>query len=217
MLWPTNQRTLSKSRNGGLRGRRPKRAAAAPPPQSDAPAAPEINEPSPVEQAAQAAMKSALSERLQEMDRAVEISSAVARQEQQAEPPQQQAAPEIPEPVQQWLDRHPEYLTDHEKNAALQYHHYSAKRETGEEYTPRYLQSLERHLGLRRQPQPTNGHQDDATSRHLARPAPPRPQASAVPVSAPPTREKPSMSTGRPTGYRAPLTKEEVDLARRLA
>jgi hypothetical protein len=51
-------------------------------------------------------MKSALSERLQEMDRAVEISSAVARQEQQAEPPQQQAAPEIPEPVQQWLRLH---------------------------------------------------------------------------------------------------------------
>jgi hypothetical protein len=33
-------------------------------------------------------------------------------------------------------------------------------------------------------------------------------------MSAPPTREAPSMSTGRPVGRRAPLTAEEVEIAR---
>jgi hypothetical protein len=35
----------------------------------------------------------------------------------------------------------------------------------------------------------------------------------AAAVSAPPSREPPSMRTGRPVSYRAPLTKDELEIA----
>lgn len=182
--------------------------AASLPPKSDAPEPAPINEPSPVEEAKQTAIQSELKQRLAEMERAEELSSSPRLAP--APPPQ----PEIPASVGEWLDKHPEYLQDPEKNAALQFHHYSAVRETGEEFTPRYMESLERHLGLRQRPQPNgNGHQP-APRREA--PAPQRQQYSGGPVSAPPSREIPLMSTGRPPSFRAPLTKEEVDFARSL-
>jgi hypothetical protein len=55
---------------------------------------------------------------------------------------------------------------------------------------PDFLPTLERHLGLRQQPQPQ------------AKPAattPVRHQYTGGPVSAPPSREVPSYSTGRPS------------------
>jgi hypothetical protein len=108
----------------------------------------------------------------------------------------------IPAATRDWLRNHPEYLRDPERNAALQHHHWTAKRETGEEHTPRYLERLEFHLGMRQQPQaPRN-----------AAPAP-RQQYKGPPMSAPPHRDPPSYTTGRPTSFRAPLTQAEKDMA----
>src|SRR5262249_20152458 len=101
-------------------------------------------------------------------------------------------------------------------------HHFKARKEA-EDFSDGYYGALERHLGL------SNGH----TERHNGnvpnennaappsrssapmRPATvdrPAPRMSA-PVSAPPTREAPSMTTGRSGACRAPLTADELQIA----
>src|SRR5262249_22928670 len=72
------------------------------------------------------------------------------------------------------------------------------------------------------QPQHTgNGAQRPTRSHETTASAPaPAPRASAPPprqsvaYSAPPTREVPSATTGRPIGHRAPLTTAELEIAR---
>src|SRR5262249_15922101 len=80
-----------------------------------------------------------------------------------------------------------------------------------------FVPANERHLGLR--PAATNG-----TPVRAARPEstdvyerpsrpPGQPPRMSGPVSAPPTRQAPSMSTGRAPNYRAPLTRDELEIA----
>jgi hypothetical protein len=130
-----------------------------------------------------------------------------------AHEPQQSQDPfaGLPEATGNWLRAHPEYMTDPEKNAALQHFHWVATRETGEQHTPKYFERIEHHLGLRRQPPQTNGSQRPVATE---RTAPVRRQYSGPPISAPISREVPSLSTGRPQSYRAPLTRAEVEIAR---
>jgi hypothetical protein len=83
---------------------------------------------------------------------------------------------------------------------------------------PDFLPTLERHLGIAPR---SNG---QVQSRPIERPsapaapryeAPPRQQQrSTVPMSAPPTREVPSMASGRNPSRRVPLTAEQIDAAR---
>jgi hypothetical protein len=161
-----------------------------------------------VEQAAQAAIK----DRITELERAEAISS----QEPQApkfatEPPQErdpleQILATVPEGARGWLREHSEYLGDPEQTARLQYSHLVAARETGDQdFGDRYYERLEHHLGLRPQRQPQQ-------TRSVSRPAV-RQQTS---VSAPPTRDSISMSTGRPTGGTMSLSGEEREFARML-
>jgi hypothetical protein len=160
----------------------------------------------PVEQAAQASIK----QRLTELENAEAISQqpqapqfANEAQDRQLSPLEQILAT-VPEGARGWLRAHPEYLGDPEKNAQIRHAHLVAARETGdEEFGPQYYERLEHHLGLRPQRQPQQ------QPRPASRPAV-RQQTS---VSAPPTRDSISMSTGRPTGS-VSLSGEEREFAR---
>src|SRR5262249_11763526 len=111
----------------------------------------------------------------------------------------------------------PELATNPEKAAKLQYMHHVARREVGEEFTDPYFDRMESMLGFA---PATNGQ-----ARPIERPSAPAPaqrrveqpvrqqQRSTVPMSAPVHREPPSMSTGRPQSFRAPLTKDELLIA----
>ena len=204
----------------------PASAAPLPPTAEDTPPPPDIEKTqSPAEQVA----KNSIRERLREMEAAEALSrEAVTRQ-----PPPMATEPQppidpleallttIPEPTRNWLRAHQEYLTDAEKNAALQHFHWVAKRETGEEHTPRYIESLERHL------HGGNGRVSRQSDAPFVPSPPPRqeapqpsrqqPRHSGAPVSAPPTRQAPSMSTGRPVNSdNMKLTEEEAQLATSL-
>src|SRR5262249_50899906 len=82
-----------------------------------------------------------------------------------------------------------------------------------------FIPAIKHHLGIAPR---TNGSSvraepTESTDKNERRPAaPPRqpaPLRMSVPVSAPPTRQVPSMSTGRMPNYRAPLTQDELDVA----
>ena len=148
---------------------------------------------SPAEQAA----KTAIADRLKEVERAESLSQQTPDHPQFATEPQpeqlsplEQLLATMPEGAREWLRKHPQYLSDPEKNAHIQHAHLVSNR-------------LERHLGLRPQRQPQQ-----------TRPTAPRERAGA-PVSAPPTRETVSLTTGRPSGDIS-LNREELDLARTL-
>src|SRR5262249_8925567 len=228
--------SLRKKYQGQLESPRDTDAPVMSPPTAEPPPAVEpkpiepVVESSPAEEAAQ----NALRKRLKEMENA----EALQRQQQQpqhaAEPeaPQQPQEPtleqviaNLPPRVQRWYRAHPEFLTDPEKAAQIQYCHHVARRETGEEMTEPYFDRMEVMLGLRQRTQPNgNGRTESAPAPAPARPVtvdrpPPQPPVQAegrrmsVPVSAPPTREAPSMRTGRPVSYRAPLTRDELEIA----
>jgi hypothetical protein len=212
----------------------PPRAAELPEPAANAgKPPPEVETESPAEKAG----KDALRQRLAEMERA----ETLTRQAQQpppraAEPQEPQELPSLedqiahlPERVQGWYRKHPELAMDPERAAQVQYCHHVARRETGEDMTPVYYDRMEQMLGLRQQPpvgaegRPQSNGNGQVESRPSAPPrneAPPdhsRGQAPrramAAPVSAPPTREVPSMTTGRAPRHRAPLTADELQIA----
>lgn len=126
---------------------------------------------------------------------------------------------------ERWYIAHPEFLTNPEKAAQVQYCHWVARRETGEEFTEPYFDRMEALLGVERemrsygngaQPDtiPTEPQQRDTAPRTSAPPV--RRQASAGLVSAPPTRDVLSMTSGRPASEPLRLTREEQELARTL-
>jgi hypothetical protein len=109
-------------------------------------------------------------------------------------------------------------VTDPVKNAQLQKAHTIAEYLAGGEWTDGYFERLEHVLGLKQEP--TNGHTEkrsvenkpSAPTRPMTVDRPPQ-QRMAAPVSAPPHRDVPSMATGRAPSYRAPLTKDELEIA----
>jgi hypothetical protein len=157
----------------------------------------------PVEQAA----RSAIQDRLSELERAESVSQEPQPPQFAAEPPEQNPLEEIlatmPEGVRGWLRQRPQYLSDPEKNAQIQHAHLVSVRETGDdEFGARYFEGLERNLGLKPQRQPPP--QTRTASRPVVR--------QQTSVFAPPTRDSISMSTGRPTG-RVQLSSEEREFA----
>ena len=174
---------------------------------------------SPVDKAAKEAI--ALQLRLREMDRAEQLQKKVVQQPppQAAEPqaPQQQPTLEdhiahLPPRVQGWYRKHPEFATDPEKAAQVQYCHHVAAREVGEQFTEPYFDRMEQMLGLAPR---TNGHAQQRPAPAAPRyESPPLRQRSAVPMSAPVSRDSPSMATGRPTGGPVRLTPAQQEAAR---
>jgi hypothetical protein len=218
-------------------------AAAEPPPVAEAPKPtenPSTEKPSPAEQAAQNALK----QRIAEMDNAevlqrevVNHQQRLAAEPQPQPPPQQQqqlmtteeAVASLPERARRWFKARPELFTEPEGAARLQYAHWVAKRETGEELTEKYFDRMDHLLGFRQQqpaqpkPAPT---QENKVNGHAPVSAPAAPRDAAPvrqqqqrpgpSVSAPPTRTAPSMTTGRPINHHPPLTADEVALAAHL-
>src|SRR5262245_61988508 len=198
-----------------------------PEPVADAPQPAEViakTESNPVEDAA----KSELLKRVREAERAAEF-AAQQRQAQQ-QPPQQQFAepepetPQMEDPLEQfeaviqhlpdrakaWFRKDPALLFNPERAAQLAYVHHVAARETGGENSDEYFDRVESMMGLR----------NVSVSPELPQPERPRPSApvrpryNGAPVSAPPTREAPSLSSGRTMNERTPLTREELEVAR---
>jgi hypothetical protein len=172
----------------------------------------------PVEDAA----KNALRLRLQEMEDAENLNRQhiqreraeyEAREELKKNPPsveQITANYPIPDLAKDWLRQHPEFVSDPRANHALQRAHDIAAYAAGEAFTSGYFEHVERVLGLRPK---MNGHAVSAKVMPAA--APQRPQVHSPPVSAPPTREAPSMKTGAPLRQsQVHLTAEEVEMAR---
>ena len=214
--------------------------AAEPPPAAE-PQKPleEIQKPSAADEAA----ANAIQARIAEMDRAESLAQQQAANHPRlaAEPPQQgrhgvatelqqpqtieQAIASLPKRAQGWYKSHPEYFTDPEGAARMQYAHWVVKRETGEEFTEKYFDRMESLLGFQQPPAQTktaptvNGHAPVSAPTAPPRDAAPvrqQPQRPGPSVSAPPTRSTPSMTTGRPPTSRPALTNEELMLAASL-
>src|SRR5262245_48644404 len=171
---------------------------------------------SPVDKAAKDAI--ALQLRLKEMERAEQLNrEAVQQPPPHAAEPQQAQQPtledciaHLPERAKRLYREHPEFATDPEKAAQIQYCHHVAAREVGEQFTEPYFDRMEQMLGLAPR---SNGHAQQ--QRPPAPAAPPRysppvrQQRSAVPMSAPVSRDSPSMATGRPQGGPVRLTDKQ--------
>jgi hypothetical protein len=117
------------------------------------------------------------------------------RQQQVQGDPFENAIARLPEPAKNWLRAHRDYVTEPEKNAALQHYHWVAKKETGEEFTQKYIDSMEVHLGMRSK-------EESAT------------RSERTVVSAPVSREAPSLKDGRPVTTRITLTPDQRSAAR---
>src|SRR5262249_6543734 len=128
----------------------------------------------------------------------------------------QKQAPEMPAAVQKWLVEHPEFLSDAVAQAELNLATMKAVRAGKTWHDSDFIDTVERYLGLRQQA-PTNGNgHDRATPMSAPTPAPRHSmplgqQYSGPAVSAPPSRDPPSWSSGRPMNTRAPLTAAERD------
>src|SRR5262245_43263350 len=197
----------------------PTAAAKLPDPVADAKPPESIETESPAEKAAQSALKA----RLAEMERAEGLQRQQQRPPQHvAEPPQAPQEPEdplahLPPRVQRWYREHPELATDPERAAQVQYCHHVARREVGQEFTDPYFDRMEAMLFG----PATNGRAESKPTPQAANYAPARnsapqrqPARMSVAVSAPPSREAPSMTTGRPQGGPVRLTNEQIDAAR---
>src|SRR5262245_38534910 len=190
-----------------------------------APVAPEPIAPSDPVRAAEenARLKemNSLNVRLQEMERADALSRQ-AQQPPQPEPQESQQQPAMPPAVEKWLSANPQYLDPNDHVAQAEIHLATVKcmRDGKTWDAPDFIPSLERHLGF----MPATNEQ---VERPVERPQPvprpsapsPRPAASpqrSAPVaySAPPTRDVPSMSTGRPSNRSIALTPEETEFAK---
>jgi hypothetical protein len=169
---------------------------------------------------AKEAASDAIKQRLAEMERA----AAIERENQQprfADEPQQKpsteqiiASSQLPERAKTWLRQHPEYISDPSKNSTIIALHDTAKRQAGgAEWTDMYFEKMEDLLGMRPEPQ-RNSNGTQRPSATLRNGAPARQQYSGPAVSAPPHRDVPSMTTGRPQSFRAPMTAAEAEIAR---
>jgi hypothetical protein len=154
---------------------------------------------SPAEKAAQSAIK----ERLADTQRAHEIERESINQRPQYaeagpnEPPTAEqiiANSGLPERAKTWLRQHPEHISDLSKNNTLIALHDVAKRQAGSEFSDMYFERMDDLLGLK----PATQYQTRAAPAPR-NPAPVRQQYTGGPVSAPPSREVPSYSTGRPS------------------
>jgi len=158
-----------------------------------------------------AAAKHALRDRLREMESAEALSRRQPQQQPHAAEPQQPQQPAMPAQVEKWLAEHPQYMDPNDAVAQAEIHLATVKcMRDGKTWNDSdFIPTIERHLGIAPR---TNG------SQHRPPPAPAAPvrqqQRSTVPIGAPPHRDVPSMTTGRPASRRAPLTAEEVEAAR---
>jgi hypothetical protein len=162
----------------------------------DAAAVPQPETPSPVDVAAQDEIK----RRLAEQEHAEHLQRQEPPPQQASEPqePQQQPS-QLPPAVQAWLSEHPQFINDRKANLRLQLAHEEAAEAGINIGHADYLAALEERLGLRSPPpSPRQEVPQDAPHSHSVMP------------SAPPTREAPSMGSGRRPSEGEKLTPQEL-------
>jgi hypothetical protein len=214
----------------------PPPAVAEPLTESDKPAEPPPLETSnSMEKAAKEATQSALRDRLREMENAESVQRANHQQRLATEPPQQpspeeifeQAIANLPERVQSWYRRDPQLFFNPKRAAQIQYTHHVVADEVGEG-TDEYLARMEAMLFRRETNGSGNGHRpvQSAPTQEQRQSATPQRQAapvqrqtySGMPPAAPPSRDVPSASTGRPMSESmVRLTPEEKAFVREYA
>jgi hypothetical protein len=169
--------------------------------------------------AADEAGKAALKQRLQEMERAEQLTRQAPQHPQHATEPQQQQPPAMPAHVEKWLAEHPCYMDPNDQVAQAEIYTATLKcsRDGKSWDQPDFIPTLERHLGIAPR---TNGQTQHRPAPPVSAPSAPRSepvrqqQRSAAPVSAPPTRDVPSMSTGRAASRPTQLTADQLEMAR---
>ena len=124
----------------------------------------------------------------------------------------------MPAAVQKWLAENPQYFNDAVAQAKLNLATIKCVREGKTWDDPDFIETIERHLGLKQEARPINGHDRPP----MTAPTPPRnppvrqQHYGGPPVSAPSTRDVPSFTTGRLQSEPTRLTANEADLARTL-
>src|SRR5262249_48655080 len=133
----------------------PPTTAADPPPVEAKPPPELAPSESPADKAARDAI--ALQLRLREMERAEQLNrqphqpppqAAEPRQQQPQAPTLEDHIAHLPERAKRLYRAHPEFATDPEKAAQIQYCHHVAAREVGEQFTDPYFDRMEQMLGL---------------------------------------------------------------------
>jgi hypothetical protein len=196
--------------------------AASPPPVAEAPK--NIEQPTESSSPADVAASTAIRDRLREMQQAetmVQQQAAPRATEPRVAPPEQ-TAQAIPEPVQRWLDQHPQYLSDAVAQAELHVAATKTARDGKTWHDADFIPTVERYLGFSQQPpaqtkpapSQVNGHAPVSAPTAPRTPTPVRQQQyNGGAASAPTSREVPSMASGRTVGRRVPLTAEELQVA----
>ena len=168
---------------------------------------------SPVEQAE----KDAIKRRIAEMDGAERLQQEVHDQQVRFAKERQQQVAQIPDHIRRWAEANPRYVSDPLGQAELNVALMKATRDGKGWQDPDFVETVERHLGLRQaeKPAPSRSYEPPARQASPVRQAAPVRQYKGPPMSAPPTRDVPSYSTGRPpTDTR--LTAEEAQIAKSL-
>jgi hypothetical protein len=132
------------------------------------------------------------------------INEAKSRPKQEAPKadPFEAAIAGLPPLVKDWMRAHPDYMTDQRKNTKIQALHYEVQDEGHAFGTQAYIDAMEQKLGMRAAPKKVEDAEDE------------QPQRNIVVTQAPPTREVPSSSTGKPSSTKVTLTAEEREIAR---
>lgn len=138
-----------------------------------------------------------------------------ARQKEQKDTPERPAQTDplevsianLPDPAKVWLRTHRDYMTDARKNAKIQALHWDVLDEGHKAFSQEYFDSLETHLGLRKAPEKEKPVVDDDDD-------PPKQTKRTPIVSAPVTRDTPSLTTGRPSTDRVTLTPQQREAAK---
>ncbi len=105
----------------------------------------------------------------------------------------------LPDSAKSWLRQHPSYMTDAKKNRQIQYLHDRAEEKNLEPFSSTYFEFIETELGLRQRAAVDESDDDEPAPRMV--------------VSAPPSKETHSMSSGK-TRSSVTLTPEHREFAR---
>lgn len=123
--------------------------------------------------------------------------------EQKTEPsdPIERAVANLPPRAADWLRKHTDYLTDQRKNAQIQHLHHESVAKGHTAFSQPYFDWIEEQLGMKEAPKA------DTEDEEVAEP----PRRA---VSAPVSREAPSLKDGRPVTTRITLSQEQREAAR---
>lgn len=133
----------------------------------------------------------------------IQMAEARAKEPPRTTDPVEASIARLPDPAKAWLRKNREYMTDQRKNAKIQALHWQVIDEGHDAFSTGYFESLETHLGMREKPKPKTEEVRE-----------PEPARRNPPVSAPVTRDVPSVTTGKPASTRVTLSPAEREAAK---